>query len=69
MEKNNIKHEKGTPYAHHYLKPVKRPMLTIANEIRTLLIDTYLPEELCVTTPTYQVIAVSGKEVVLGLVV
>jgi hypothetical protein len=46
MEKNNIEHEKGTPYAHHYLRPVKRPILVIANEIRTLLIDTHLPEEL-----------------------
>jgi hypothetical protein len=48
MEKNNIKHEKGTPYAYHYLEPVKRPMLIIINRIRTLLIDTYLPEELWV---------------------
>jgi hypothetical protein len=46
MEKNNIKHEKGTPYAHYHLKPVKRPMLIIINKIRTLLIDTYLPEKL-----------------------
>jgi hypothetical protein len=48
MEKNNIKHEKGTPYAHYYLGPVERPMLVIANEIRTLLIDTHLLEELWV---------------------
>ena len=48
MEKNNIEHEKGTPYAHHHLGPVERPMLTIANGIRTLLIDTHLPEELWV---------------------
>ena len=46
MEKNNIKHEKGTSYAHHHLKPVKRPILIIANKIRTLLIDTHLPEKL-----------------------
>jgi hypothetical protein len=48
MEKNNIKHEKGTPYAHYYLKPVKRPILTIANGIRILLIDTHLFEKLWV---------------------
>src|SRR5260370_19516359 len=48
MEKNNIEHEKGTPYAHHYLGPVERPMLIIANGIRTLLIDTHLSEELWV---------------------
>jgi hypothetical protein len=48
MEKNNIKHKKGTPYAYHHLGPVERPILTIANGIRTLLIDTYLPEELWV---------------------
>jgi hypothetical protein len=48
MEKNNIEHEKGTPYAHHYLGPVERPMFIIANGIRTLLIDTYLSEELWV---------------------
>jgi hypothetical protein len=48
MEKNNIEHEKGTPYAHHHLGPVERPMLTIANGIRTLLIDTHFPEELWV---------------------
>jgi hypothetical protein len=48
MEKNNIKHEKETLYAHHYLGPVKRPMLIITNEIRTLLIDTHLPEKLWV---------------------
>jgi hypothetical protein len=46
MEKNNIEHEKKTPYAHYHLKPVKRLMLIIANKIRTLLIDTHLPEEL-----------------------
>jgi hypothetical protein len=46
IEKNNIKHEKGTLYAHHHLKPVKRLILIIANKIRTLLIDTHLPEEL-----------------------
>src|SRR5258708_7116193 len=46
MEKNNIEYEKRTPYAHHHLRPVKRPILIIANEIRTLLIDTHLPEEL-----------------------
>jgi hypothetical protein len=46
MKKNNIKHEKGTPYAYHHLKPVERPMLVIANKIRTLLIDTHLPEKL-----------------------
>jgi hypothetical protein len=48
MEKNNIEHKKGTPYAHYYLKPVKRSMLIIVNRIRTLLIDTHLPEELWV---------------------
>jgi hypothetical protein len=48
MEKNNIEHEKGTLYAYYYLGSVKRLMLIIANEIRTLLIDTYLPEELWV---------------------
>ena len=48
MEKNNIKHKKGTPYAYHHLEPVKRPILIITNEIRTLLIDTHLPEELWV---------------------
>jgi hypothetical protein len=48
MEKNNIKHEKGTSYAHYYLKPVKRPMLVIVNGIKTLLIDTHLPEKLWV---------------------
>ncbi len=48
MEKNNIKYKKGTPYAHYYLKPVKRPILTITNGIRTLLIDTHLPDELWV---------------------
>jgi hypothetical protein len=48
MEKNNIEHEKRTPYAHHYLKPVERPILTIANKIKTLLIDTHLPDELWV---------------------
>ena len=48
MEKNNIKYEKGTPYAYHYLGPVERPMLIIANKIRILLIDTHLPEELWV---------------------
>jgi hypothetical protein len=48
MKKNNIKHEKGTPYAYHYLRPVKWPMLIIANGIRTLLIDTHFPEELWV---------------------
>ena len=48
MEKNNIEHEKGTLYAHYYLGPVERPMLTIANGIRTLLIDTHLPEKLWV---------------------
>ena len=48
MKKNNIKHEKGTSYAHHYLRPVKRPMLIIINRIRTLLIDTHLPEKLWV---------------------
>jgi hypothetical protein len=48
MEKNNIEYKKGTPYAHYYLGPVKRPILTIANGIRTLLIDTYLPEKLWV---------------------
>jgi hypothetical protein len=46
MEKNNIKHEKGTPYAYYYLGPVERPMLIITNGIRILLIDTHLPEEL-----------------------
>jgi hypothetical protein len=46
MEKNNIEHEKRTLYAHYYLKLVKRPMLVIANKIRTLLIDTHLSEEL-----------------------
>jgi hypothetical protein len=48
IEKNNIEHEKETLYAYHYLGPVKRPMLVIANEIRILLIDTHLPEELWV---------------------
>src|SRR5258708_3607292 len=48
MEKNNIKHKKGTPYAHHHLRPVERPILIIVNGIRTLLIDTHLPEELWV---------------------
>jgi hypothetical protein len=48
MKKNNIEHEKETPYAHYYLKPVKRLMLIIANGIKTLLIDTYLPEKLWV---------------------
>jgi hypothetical protein len=48
MEKNNIEHEKGTLYAHYYLRPVKRPMLVITNGIRILLIDTHLPEELWV---------------------
>src|SRR5260370_38836217 len=48
MKKNNIKHKKRTSYAHHHLRPVKRPILTIANGIRTLLIDTHLPEELWV---------------------
>jgi hypothetical protein len=48
MEKNNIKHEKRILYAHYYLKPVERLMLIIANGIRTLLIDTHLPEELWV---------------------
>jgi hypothetical protein len=46
MEKNNIEHEKGTPYAHHHLRPVKRLMLIITNGIKTLLIDTHLPEKL-----------------------
>jgi hypothetical protein len=46
MKKNNIKHEKGTPYAHYYLGPVERPILVIANGIRILLIDTHLPEKL-----------------------
>jgi hypothetical protein len=48
MEKNNIEHEKETPYVYYYLRPVERPMLIIANEIRTLLIDTHLSEELWV---------------------
>src|SRR5258708_2006880 len=48
MKNNNIKHKKGTSYAHHYLGPVERPMLIITNEIRTLLIDTHLPGELWV---------------------
>jgi hypothetical protein len=46
MKKNNIEYEKGTPYAHYYLGPVERPILIIANGIRTLLIDTHLLEEL-----------------------
>ena len=46
MEKNNIEHEKGTPYAYYHLGPVERPILIIANGIRTLLIDIHLPEEL-----------------------
>jgi hypothetical protein len=48
MEKNNIEHEKGTPYAYHYLGPVERLMLVIVNGIRILLIDIHLPEELWV---------------------
>jgi hypothetical protein len=48
MEKNNIEHEKGTPYAYYYLGPVERSMLIIVNGIRILLIDIYLSEELWV---------------------
>jgi hypothetical protein len=48
MEKNNIKHKKGTPYVYHYLGPVERSILIIVNGIRILLIDTYLLEELWV---------------------
>jgi hypothetical protein len=48
MEKNNIEYEKKTLYAYYYLEPVERPMLIITNEIRILLIDIHLLDELWV---------------------
>jgi hypothetical protein len=40
--------QQGTPYAHHHLGVVERPMRAIVNGVRTLLADTKFPQALWV---------------------
>ena len=46
LSKHRITQETGIPYAHHQMGKVERANRTIINTVRTMLIDTKLPQAL-----------------------